>query len=119
MLVDPQRHLHVKAADGKRFIDWIVSPAGQTAIASYKINGEQPIFPNAAQPEPTSRGICCSPQTCSWPRPPPPSPCASPPLGQADKDRCYGRWAKRLGRLPQRGRARRHRANRTRRFRFA
>jgi tungstate transport system substrate-binding protein len=54
MLVNPQRHPHVKVADGQRFIDWILSPAGQRAIASYQINGEQLFFPNAAQPEPTS-----------------------------------------------------------------
>jgi len=54
MLVNPQRHPHVKAADGQRFIDWILSPAGQAAIAGYKINGEQLFFPNATQPEPTS-----------------------------------------------------------------
>ncbi|WP_439594539.1 substrate-binding domain-containing protein [Falsiroseomonas sp.] len=54
MLVNPQRHPHVKQADGQRFIDWIVSPAGQAAIAGYKINGEQLFFPNAAQPEPVS-----------------------------------------------------------------
>lgn len=54
MLVNPQRHPHVKAADGQRFIDWIVSPAGQAAIASYRINGEQLFFPNAAQAEPRS-----------------------------------------------------------------
>jgi len=54
MLVNPQRHPHVKAADGQRFIDWIVSPAGQAAIAGYKIDGEQLFFPNAAQPEPIS-----------------------------------------------------------------
>jgi len=54
MLVNPQRHPHVKAADGQRFIDWIVSPAGQAAIADYKVNGEQLFFPNARQPEPVS-----------------------------------------------------------------
>jgi len=54
MLVNPQRHPHVKAAEGQRFIDWIVSPAGQEAIAGYRINGEQLFFPNAAQPEPVS-----------------------------------------------------------------
>jgi tungstate transport system substrate-binding protein len=54
MLVNPQRHPHVKAADGQRFIDWILSPAGQAAIAGYKINGEQLFFPNATQPEPVS-----------------------------------------------------------------
>jgi tungstate transport system substrate-binding protein len=54
MLVSPQRHAHVKASDAQRFIDWIVSPTGQSAISSYRINGEQLFFPNAAQPEPTS-----------------------------------------------------------------
>jgi tungstate transport system substrate-binding protein len=54
MLVNPQRHAHVKAADGQRFIDWLLSPAGQQAIAGYRIGGEQLFFPNAAQPEPTS-----------------------------------------------------------------
>ncbi|MGG5821258.1 substrate-binding domain-containing protein [Falsiroseomonas sp. HW251] len=54
MLVNPQRHPHVKAADGQLFVDWLVSPAGQEAIASYRINGEQLFFPNARQPEPVS-----------------------------------------------------------------
>ena len=54
MLVNPARHAHVKREDGQLFIDWIVSPAGQAAIASYKINGEQLFFPNAAQAEPVS-----------------------------------------------------------------
>lgn len=54
MLVSPQRHPHVKAADGQRFIDWILSPTGQQAIAGHRINGEPLFFPNAAQPEPTS-----------------------------------------------------------------
>jgi tungstate transport system substrate-binding protein len=54
MLVNPRRHPHVKAADGQRFVDWIVSPAGQAAIAGYRINGEQLFFPNATQPEPVS-----------------------------------------------------------------
>ncbi|NGM23947.1 solute-binding protein [Roseomonas stagni] len=50
MLVSPQRHPHVKTEAGQRFIDWLVSPAGQEAIAGYKINGEQLFFPNANQP---------------------------------------------------------------------
>lgn len=54
MLVNPQRHPHVKAADGQRFIDWILSEAGQRSIAGYQINGEQLFFPNATQPEPAS-----------------------------------------------------------------
>jgi tungstate transport system substrate-binding protein len=54
MLVNPQRHPHVKSTDAQRFIDWIVSPAGQGAIAGYRINGEQLFLPNARQPEPVS-----------------------------------------------------------------
>jgi len=54
MLVNPQRHPSVKAADGQRFVDWLLSPAGQAAIAGYRIGGEQLFFPNATQPEPVS-----------------------------------------------------------------
>lgn len=54
MLVNAQRHPHVKAADGQRFIDWLLSSTGQAAIASYRINGEQLFFPNADKPEPVS-----------------------------------------------------------------
>lgn len=47
MLVNPERHASVKAALGRAFIDWLVSPEGQRAIAAYEINGEQLFFPNA------------------------------------------------------------------------
>ena len=47
MLVNPAKHAGVKAKDGQAFIDWLVSPAGQTAIADYKVGGEQLFFPNA------------------------------------------------------------------------
>jgi tungstate transport system substrate-binding protein len=47
ILVNPAKHPHVKKAAGQKFIDWIVSPAGQKAIADYKIGGEQLFFPNA------------------------------------------------------------------------
>jgi tungstate transport system substrate-binding protein len=46
MLVNPARHPHVKRDDGMAFIEWITSPAGQRAIADYKIGGEQLFFPN-------------------------------------------------------------------------
>ena len=52
MVVSQQRHPHVKLADAQRFADWLVSPAGQRAIAGYQINGEQLFFPNADRPEP-------------------------------------------------------------------
>jgi tungstate transport system substrate-binding protein len=54
IVVNPRRHPNVKAADAQRFADWLVSPAGQAAIASFRINGEQLFFPNAQQPEPVS-----------------------------------------------------------------
>jgi len=50
MLVNPDKHPTVKRVDGQIFIDWIISPEGQDAIASYKIGGEQLFFPNAGQP---------------------------------------------------------------------
>ncbi len=41
------RHPQIKAREARQFADWIVSPAGQAAIASYRIEGEQLFFPNA------------------------------------------------------------------------
>ena len=46
-LVNPAKHPHVKAADGQAFVDWLISPEGQAAIASYGIGGQQLFFPNA------------------------------------------------------------------------
>lgn len=48
MLVNPEKHPSVKAKDGQAFIDWLVSPKGQEAIAGYKVGGEQLFFPNAS-----------------------------------------------------------------------
>jgi len=47
ILVNPEKHPNVKKALGQQFIDWLVSPEGQKAIADYKINGEQLFYPNA------------------------------------------------------------------------
>ena len=47
MVVNAARHPHVKAALAQTFADWIVSPAGQAAIAGYKIGGEPLFFPAA------------------------------------------------------------------------
>jgi tungstate transport system substrate-binding protein len=47
ILVNPEKHKHVKKEMGRAFIDWLVSPDGQKAIAEYKIGGEQLFFPNA------------------------------------------------------------------------
>jgi tungstate transport system substrate-binding protein len=50
MLVNPEKHKHVKKELGQMFIDWLVSKDGQQAIAEYKINGQQLFFPNASAP---------------------------------------------------------------------
>jgi tungstate transport system substrate-binding protein len=47
ILVNPDKHPNVKRDLGQQFIDWLVSPAGQKAIADYKINGQQLFYPNA------------------------------------------------------------------------
>jgi tungstate transport system substrate-binding protein len=50
ILVNPGKHPHVKKDLGQAFIDWIVSPEGQKAIADFKIGGQQLFFPNATVP---------------------------------------------------------------------
>ena len=47
ILVNPEKHPHVKAALGQIFIDWVLSDQGQDAIGAFKINGQQAFFPNA------------------------------------------------------------------------
>ena len=47
MLVNPKLHPNVKVAEGQTFVDWVISPEGQRAIADYEINGQQLFFPNA------------------------------------------------------------------------
>jgi tungstate transport system substrate-binding protein len=49
MLVNPQRHPHVRKEQAQGFIDWLVSEEGQSAIASFQIGGEQLFFPNASK----------------------------------------------------------------------
>ena len=47
IVVNPARHPHVKVQLAQAFADWVLSPAGQQTIASYKVGGEQLFFPNA------------------------------------------------------------------------
>lgn len=49
MVVNPAKHPHVKADLAQKFVDWVVSPAGQASISGYKIGGEQLFFPNAGK----------------------------------------------------------------------
>jgi tungstate transport system substrate-binding protein len=46
-LVSPEKHPSVKKELGQTFVDWLISPEGQAAIADYKIDGQQLFFPDA------------------------------------------------------------------------
>ncbi|HER26090.1 MAG TPA: sulfate transporter [Rhodospirillales bacterium] len=48
ILVNPAKYPHTKAKLGQAFIDWLISPDGQKAIAGYSIDGQQLFFPNAS-----------------------------------------------------------------------
>jgi len=47
ILVNPGKHARVKAKEGQEFIDWLIGPDGQAAIASYKLDGQRLFFPDA------------------------------------------------------------------------
>ena len=47
IVVNPAKHPHTKTDLAQAFADWVVSAEGQSAIAAYKIGGEQLFFPNA------------------------------------------------------------------------
>ena len=47
ILVNKEKHPHIKTQDGQKFIDWILSEIGQAAINSYTIEGQQAFFANA------------------------------------------------------------------------
>jgi tungstate transport system substrate-binding protein len=48
--VNLAKHPQVKQDFGQLFVNWLISPEGQHAIANYKLNGEQLFFPNAIDP---------------------------------------------------------------------
>jgi tungstate transport system substrate-binding protein len=50
ILVNPAKHPNVKKDLGQQFIDYLISPEGQKAIAGYKIDGQQLFYPNANAP---------------------------------------------------------------------
>ncbi len=45
--VSKSRHPRVKVALAQQFVDWMLSPEGQAAIAAHRIGGRQLFFPNA------------------------------------------------------------------------
>lgn len=48
VLVNPQKHPNVKAPEARAFVEWLLSPECQDAIADYKVDGEQLFFPSAS-----------------------------------------------------------------------
>jgi len=48
MVVSPAKFPSLNSKGAQKFVDWVISPAGQQTIAEYKIGGEQLFFPNAA-----------------------------------------------------------------------
>jgi tungstate transport system substrate-binding protein len=49
ILLDPKRHPEAKIDAAYRLADWLLSPVGQAAIGSYKIDGEQLFHPFATE----------------------------------------------------------------------
>jgi tungstate transport system substrate-binding protein len=49
ILVNPAKHPHVRQAEARAFIDWLVSDEGQATIAGYRIAGEQLFVPDASR----------------------------------------------------------------------
>ena len=47
MVVNPAKFPQRNKAGAQKFVDWVISPAGQASIAAYKIDGQQLFFPNA------------------------------------------------------------------------
>jgi tungstate transport system substrate-binding protein len=47
IVVNPERHPHVHAAEAQAFVDWLLSDAGRHAIADYRVDGRQLFFPDA------------------------------------------------------------------------
>jgi tungstate transport system substrate-binding protein len=51
ILVNPAKYPSAKKDLGQRFIDWLMSTECQSAIATYKINGQQLFHPDANDPD--------------------------------------------------------------------
>ncbi|MCP4315642.1 MAG: solute-binding protein [Hyphomicrobiales bacterium] len=45
--IDPDHCPNIKSAAADRFVDWLLGPEGQAAIADYRLDGQQLFFPNA------------------------------------------------------------------------
>jgi tungstate transport system substrate-binding protein len=47
--VSPEHCPNVNAEAAQAFADWLLSGAGQQAIAEYQVSGQQLFFPNAPE----------------------------------------------------------------------
>jgi len=48
IVVNPERHPHVRASEAQTFVDWLTSARGQAAIDAYRVEGQQLFFPDVA-----------------------------------------------------------------------
>jgi tungstate transport system substrate-binding protein len=55
MSVNPAKYPDINYRGATEFSDWLVSPAGQQAIADFRIEGKQVFFPDAHEPEAPGR----------------------------------------------------------------
>jgi len=51
IMVNPEKHPNVNVDAAQTFIDWILSEEGQSAIASFEVQGQQLFTPNADRGE--------------------------------------------------------------------
>lgn len=47
VLINPERHPHLKHDLARQWHEWLLGPAGQAVIADFKLDGEPLFFPNA------------------------------------------------------------------------
>lgn len=47
IVINAERHPHVKTEGAETFVDWLVSAPGQAAIGAFKVHGEPLFFPRA------------------------------------------------------------------------
>jgi tungstate transport system substrate-binding protein len=56
IVVNTERHPHVRARDAQIFVDWLTSARGQAAIAAYRVDGQQLFFPDVITSDAGSAG---------------------------------------------------------------
>ena len=48
IIVNPDKHPHVKYEWAKKFVDWLLSEEGQQTIGEFRVQGQQLFYPNAS-----------------------------------------------------------------------